>query len=91
MRVSAHARTRARTHTYTPANTHNVQLVAEKASTSTLRPSLEAVKAVGGPRYAALIDRCWQSDSALRPSATEMVDELEVGVRGDGTGRWLGE
>lgn len=53
------------------------QLVAEKASTSTLRPSLEAVKAVGGPRYAALIDRCWQSDSALRPSAAQMVDELE--------------
>ena len=78
-------------HTHTQCvHTHTVQLVAEKASTSTLRPSLEAVKAVGGPRYAALIDRCWQSDSALRPSAAQMVDELEV-CGGGWVGGWVSE
>jgi len=63
------------THTLT-----HTQLVAEKASTTSLRPSLEVVKTVAGPRYASLIERCWQSDSALRPSASVLVDELEVAV-----------
>ena len=72
-----HTHSRKQDHTHTRTHT---QLVAEKASTSSLRPSLEAVKTVAGPRYAGLIERCWQCDSALRPSASVLVDELEVAI-----------
>ena len=54
------------------------QIVAEKASSSSLRPNLDPVKAVGGPRFAAVIERCWHSEPAERPSASQLVDELEV-------------
>jgi serine/threonine protein kinase len=53
------------------------QVVAEKASSSALRPNLDAVRAVGGPRYASLMERCWDTEPARRPSAAELVDELE--------------
>ena len=53
------------------------QVVAEKASSAALRPNLDAVHAVGGPRYASLMERCWSSEPNSRPSAGQLVDELE--------------
>ena len=37
-------------------------------------------QAVAGLRFAGLMERCWDSESTLRPSASELVDELEVYV-----------
>ena len=38
------------------------------------------MQAVAGLRFAGLMERCWDSESTLRPSASELVDELEVYV-----------
>mmetsp|Transcript_27325 Transcript_27325/g.42696 ORF Transcript_27325/g.42696 Transcript_27325/m.42696 type:complete len:400 (+) Transcript_27325:524-1723(+) len=53
------------------------QVVAEKASKSELRPAVEPLRAAGGEEFTSLIERAWSSQSSLRPSAAEMVDELE--------------
>mmetsp|Transcript_6968 Transcript_6968/g.13820 ORF Transcript_6968/g.13820 Transcript_6968/m.13820 type:complete len:419 (+) Transcript_6968:309-1565(+) len=54
------------------------QVVAEKASTNDLRPSVEPLKAVCGPQLTDLIERTWHTQPQIRPSASDMVDELEA-------------
>eukprot|EP00287_Rhodomonas_sp_CCMP768_P018570 CAMPEP_0202820012 /NCGR_PEP_ID=MMETSP1389-20130828/9433_1 /ASSEMBLY_ACC=CAM_ASM_000865 /TAXON_ID=302021 /ORGANISM="Rhodomonas sp., Strain CCMP768" /LENGTH=410 /DNA_ID=CAMNT_0049492623 /DNA_START=154 /DNA_END=1386 /DNA_ORIENTATION=- len=53
------------------------QVVAEKAASSDLRPSVEPLRAVCGAELTALVERTWAKQPALRPSASDMVDELE--------------
>jgi serine/threonine protein kinase len=53
------------------------QLVAEKASSSELRPSLDGLRAHTGPQFADLVKSAWSSVPSDRPSANQMVDELE--------------
>lgn len=53
------------------------QVVAEKASATMLRPDVHMIAQVGGPRYAALMERCWDNEPHVRPSAAQLVDELE--------------
>ena len=52
-------------------------VVAEKASATMLRPDVHMIAQVGGPRYAALMERCWDNEPHVRPSAAQLVDELE--------------
>jgi len=54
------------------------EVVADKAARSNLRPNLEPVKLRFGPEFAELVARAWSSDPAARPSAGQMVEELEA-------------
>jgi len=53
------------------------QVVAEKASNSELRPSIEALRNQVGAEYADMVQASWSTLPGNRPTASQMVDMLE--------------
>lgn len=54
-----------------------MQVVAEKASNSELRPSIEALRNQVGAEYADMVQASWSTLPGNRPTASQMVDMLE--------------
>lgn len=52
-------------------------VVADRAAHSNLRPALEPVRAAQGPVFARIVEMAWHADPQQRPSAHDLVEQLE--------------